>query len=281
MRLSSGVLVLGPPSLLETGNTREGCLGYNEEWQSGFVEATLCPIILCSGWHGKSRIGVYGVLENPWNAWIWAFPLTQELSQQNDIFYTRIFTCCLGGRRYRSIVLLHNCPVLHAALHRERCQEYHGLLDYEAKEEPGDSLIFDTALEVEYLDGLCKAYAVVAKHVFKEFFYKTIPETPSDRAVWLAAEFAQPTKRLAAHPTVDEAVATLMQVLAGMKPGKSQQHLVTLLRLVGHRGTQIRLDKGTPTVSKQDFHIQPSVGNGKLCTLMHGRSPITSTRWNC
>ena len=107
-------------------------------------------------------------LEHPWGSHMWKTPEAQELCQMDGVYVSCYSHCCFGGRRTKWQCLVHNCPQLHAALHRPRCDGHSDLLRYEVHERADGTLAFDTEGEAEYPWPWCRAFAKALKQALRE-----------------------------------------------------------------------------------------------------------------
>lgn len=121
-----------------------------------------------------------------------------------------------------SIWLVHNCPVLHKALHYESGS---------AQPSRGSSL--GTNFETVYANAL--AYAL------RDLHSAVLPICPSLRPSWVRHELQQATKRLADISTSAEVSVALCRMLGKMEPGREVAHLHDLIRFADHRGSEIRV----------------------------------------
>ena len=86
----------------------------------------------------------FASLEHPWGSHLWKTGEAMELYQMDEVFVTCYSHCCFGGKRTKWQCLVHNCPHLHRALHRPRCEGHRDLLSYEVRQRSDGTLAFDT-----------------------------------------------------------------------------------------------------------------------------------------
>jgi len=184
----------------------------------------------------------FASIEHPVNSWGWLFPQAVVLKGLDGVFFTIVYHCCHGGRRYKGSGILHNCPALHVALHQEEpCPGHEWLLPFSVEKGPGEGLVFDTKEEAEYPVGLCEAYAAAMAHALDVLESRSLPAEISLRPTWVCQELSSATKRLALQGTSAAVADALCRMLAGMEPGREVQHLQNLLRFTNHRGSEVRL----------------------------------------
>ena len=203
----------------------------------------------------------FGCLEHPLNSLGWWFPIAVQLLRTKGIFFTVIWNCCHGGRRKKGTGLMHNMPLLHAALHSPQCLGYHDheLLEYGVKETADGSLLFDTEEEAEYPFSLCLAYAKAVKATIREWSLMSIPPSFSLRARWMEDMLLNhATKLLSKQEVTDDIMPTLVDLLQGMEPGAETDHLHELLRMGDFRGTDVILCSQTPLDTSRQIVPYPA-----------------------
>ena len=168
----------------------------------------------------------FACIELPASTWSWEVPLARRLFKSAGVFLTFLgFTSQVGSPQ--KVVLVHNCPALHAALHLE-------------VEQLSQNIDICAANKV-CSPSFCAAYAGAMAHALKELDQRSLPMLPSLQRAWLVAELAHSTKRLAGANTAHETSALLGELIHSMSPGRENDHLRYLLRLADHRGGEIRL----------------------------------------
>ena len=181
------------------------------------------------------------VIEHPRNSWLWKFPLAQWLQELPGVFFTVWWNCCHGGDRVKASALLHNCPLLHEALHQPECAGHADKLDYQVKRLPDGTLEFDTALEAEYPFGFCLVYAQVVRRALGAWHKAELPAELSVRSMWVQEALGNSTKRLQRDQVQLQVAPQVLRMLRGMEQGKEAEHLADLLRLADYRGSDVRL----------------------------------------
>jgi hypothetical protein len=164
----------------------------------------------------------FAVIEMADDSWAWCFPQTKRIMDLKGVFCTKLWGCCVGKAAPGLSWLLHNCPVLHRALHKDLC----GCTPF---------VVSSANKGFESLYGSAMAYAL------KKFNKATLPICPSLRPSWVRSELLHATKRLAENNTSAEVADALCRMLLTMVPGQEVSHIKELIRFADHRGSEIRV----------------------------------------
>ena len=182
-------------------------------------------------------------LEHPWGSHMWKTPEAQELCQMDGVYVSCYSHCCFGGRRTKWQCLVHNCPQLHAALHRPRCDGHSDLLRYEVHERADGTLAFDTEGEAEYPWPWCRAFAKALKQALREKC--PAPIGLRDLTLQNAISFQRCSTRDMQNDAVARSAAQeVYSVVSMMTPGQEVEHLKWLIRNVSTRGCDIKILTG-------------------------------------
>ena len=155
------------------------------------------------------------------DSWAWYFPMVLRVGKLKGVFLSSVWLGGLGNTKTRGW-LVHNCPVLHKALHSDSCRSMH----HAGGENPAS---------------WPKQYASAMSSALKNLNEQALPICPSLRPSWVREELRKATKRLADTVVSHEASDALCKMLRTMAPGSEARHLHELIRFADHRGSEIRV----------------------------------------
>ena len=186
----------------------------------------------------------FASLEHPWGSHLWKTGEAMELYQMDEVFVTCYSHCCFGGKRTKWQCLVHNCPHLHRALHRPRCEGHRDLLSYEVRQRSDGTLAFDTESEAEYPWQWCLAYSRALRQALREKCPAPVGlrDLTLQNAIFSALKCS--TRGMQNDEVALAAAKEVYSVVSQMTPGHELEHLKWLLRNVATRGCDIKILTG-------------------------------------
>ena len=199
-----------------------------------------------------SRAGRIVSLEHPWGSILWETKEAKEMIGDPSFWVTEYSHCCFGGERTKWTRLLHNCKALHEALHRPHCPGHPALKSYEVHWDEETGYKFDTSEEAEYPWTFCVTYANALRGCLLANTPGPVGNQEASSAAIIYSQVRGATRGFQDEKFVRDICRGVVDVLQTMKKGKELEHLKLLMRHVGLRGSDVRINVPTDEVERKE-----------------------------